>query len=95
MPLNEYWNIFLEIQPCSAAGPDKEEDVNEDICGGDDDDDEGTDANVVRNTLQQALVVLMLRIILRKQFSETDKCNFQNQINALSARFEKWGGWTW
>ena len=71
---------------------DKEEDVNEDICRGDDDDDQGTDANIVRNTLQQALVFLRLRIILRKhdvQFSETNQYKFQNQRNALSARFEK------
>ena len=45
--------------PCPTTGPSKEENVNEDICGGDDDNDEGADANVVRHPVQHALVVVM------------------------------------
>ena len=48
--------------PCPTTGPSKEENVNEDICGGDDDNDEGADANVVRHPVQHALVVMMMYV---------------------------------
>ena len=48
--------------PCPTTGPSKEENVNEDICGGDDDNDEGADANVVRHPVQHALVVVMMMV---------------------------------
>ena len=53
------------IQPCPTAGADEEEDVDEDICRGDDDDDQRTNANVVCHPVQQALVDLMMMFMIK------------------------------
>ena len=58
----EFYILNISMLPCPTTGPSKEKNVNEDICGGDDDNDEGADANVVRHPVQHALVVVMMYV---------------------------------